>query len=275
MLIVALAADMFYARHEPEHKSGGSSVIMLIHAVIYTLITVGALIFATFSLISMLIDSGFAGDANGQQIALWTSLTCGVLFAALVGRMVLAGKRPVVRKVFWAIATVSAIVLIITAITGPVARASATRTDRLIETALPQLASSIKEYADQNNKLPPTLEDAKSMAPSYYRDKVSQLVDQELVTYKPNLQPAADSEEQLFAPDNSSSSKGVKIAPNQYGTDKRFYYQLCVTYKEAKKNDGYSSPYEGESSYDVAPSTYNHPKGNVCYDLVTDYNYAY
>ena len=70
MLIIAQVADLFYVKHEPERKTGGSSVIMLIHAVLFVLLTVASLIVAVFSLINMSINSDPVSGINGPVITL-------------------------------------------------------------------------------------------------------------------------------------------------------------------------------------------------------------
>src|SRR5680860_463031 len=48
LLPISVICDIFYSKQEPEHKTGASSIIMIIHAVFFALFSIGALIAIVF-----------------------------------------------------------------------------------------------------------------------------------------------------------------------------------------------------------------------------------
>lgn len=284
MLVIALVTDFFYARHEPALKTGAANVIMLIHVVLYLLIAVGAVITIVFALISMLLaDANVYSDGhNGQKIAMLTAAVVAVTFGALSFRALFGGRKGGVRKLFWLLMSILALVAIVSSIAGPAMKVSATKDDRLIETALPTLASNIQEYVRTNDKLPASLNEVKTTAyMPESTDSVRMMVDKNLVTYKPNSKPAKNSGDTVMPLDATASSKTTTAAQgvsvSRPTSPREFYYQLCVTYKEAKNLEYYSRYTEANSGdyVDSSVSTYSHPKGEVCYDVAASSKYDY
>lgn len=175
MLIFAVVADLFYAKHEPEQKSGGSSVIMLIHAVLFVLLTVGSLVVAVFSLINMSINSGPTSGADGPTVALLSSLSMLLLYSLASARVLFGGRKTILRTVLLGVSTAMAIGFTLACIIGPATRANVTKDDRLIESGLSYLAQDIQSYTRENDKLPATLSDVKSTS-NYTKDKVQALI---------------------------------------------------------------------------------------------------
>ncbi len=297
MLLCAGAADFFYSRREPAVKQGGASVIMLIHSVLFILLAVAALIVAVFSGIMMALNSDPTNGTDGPKVALFTSLVVCILYSALATRVLYGGRRRVVRLGFWVTAGVVALGFIIASFAGPAAEANRTKQDRLVETALPSLANDIQNYARKNDKLPASLKDV-TYIKSSSAEGVQKIIDQGLVTYKPNTLPAktgnfslpGDGGEIIPMDDtaSSTSTSGAAIkAP--YNKTKRFYYQLCTTFTTEKKNEynyqdtspnvGYttdlSAGVESDYRYNYVYSISEHPKGQVCYDLYADGKYSY
>lgn len=269
MLVIALATDFFYARHEPVHKRGAASVIMLIHVVLYMLTVVGALIGIVFGVIRMLITADPVNSMDGTKVFMLTALVAAVVFGAISFRSLFAGKKRGVRKAFWLLMSILALGFVVVSIAGPAMKANSTKNDRLIETALPSLASDIREYTRENDKLPASLSQVKSSFSDVPNEQVQMMVDRNLVTYKPNSKPAKT--DPLYSAQSSKtqptkSQSGVQITTPEKGL-KTFYYQLCVTYKEAKNSKYYRSS-DRENDYTSSyVSTYTHPKGEVCYSI--------
>jgi hypothetical protein len=275
MLVIALVTDFFYTKHEPAHKTGGASVIMLLHAVLYVLTAVGALVAIVFSLIHMLINSDPTSSADGTKVVLLTSALIAVTYGTMAFRTLFGGKKRGARKLFWLLMSILALVFIVGSIVGPAMKANSTKEDRLIESALPSLASDIQSYTRTNNKLPASLADVKSA--SYNTDNVQLMISKNLVTYKANTKPAT-SEDSYTALDNTAAQQktttGVTAPNDMSSSQKTYYYQLCVTYKEEKNSKYYQSSYGSSADYvDSSISTYSHPKGNICYDVAASGKY--
>lgn len=265
MLLFALVSDVFYARHEPEHKSGGSSVIMLIHAVIFVLSTVAAFIVTVFSLINMTINSDPVNGSDGPKVALLTALTMAVLYGLASARVLFGGRKKQLKLVFWGVSVLAALGFIVASIAGPAASANATKDDRLIESGLSYLAQDIQSYTRENDKLPATLSDVKSTS-NYTKDKVQALISKKLVEYKPNSKPATtDGGGVYYSDDRTTTGTSTKLPSGQ-----TFYFQLCVDYKAEKNPDYYykTNSIDGsEGDYSSYIDVSSHKKGNVCYDV--------
>ena len=61
LLPISFVCDYFYSKQEPEKKSGAAMVVMIIHAVIFALFGIGALIFAVFSFVTLFTSPGTHG----------------------------------------------------------------------------------------------------------------------------------------------------------------------------------------------------------------------
>jgi hypothetical protein len=279
MLVIALVTDFFYARHEPVVKKGAASVIMLIHAVVYLLTVVGALIAIVFSAIRMIITASPIDTMEGSKVTMLTALVTAVVFGGISLRALFAGKKRGVRKMFWLLMSVLALGFVVASIAGPAMKANSTKNDRLIEDALPVLAMDIRSYTQNNDKLPASLSDVKSSYGDMANDQVQTMVDKGLVTYKPNTKPVkTDKIDSIQSPTAgvSATKSQTTLTPAEPSTGtKTFYYQLCVTYKEAKSSKYYSSGMSYDDSVSMTVDTDQHAKGNVCYDVSADGKYSY
>lgn len=285
MLAIALVTDRFYAKHEPIRKSGGANVIMLLHVVPFILIAIGALVTVVFSCITMLLNSDPLATVDGPIQVMLVSLIVALLFALVSARAFYATK-PRVRHMTWLAAIVLSVVCMIAAAVGPAADAVQTKNDRLIEQALPSLASDIRNYASQHNKLPATLNDV-THDDSYTASAAQKLIDSKLVTYKPNSIVSKDSTYNPgdIAIDSCVGATTTQDCSSTYGA-KRYYYQLCTTYTREKKSE---YTYHGDTPYTVGTSAgvaadyqnsyvssiSSHPAGDVCYNLYADGSYSY
>jgi hypothetical protein len=260
LLPIAIACDVFFSKHEMAKKTGASSVIMVIHAVLFALFAVGSLIVAVFSLISKFTSSGDSADSS---VALYSALVIFVLYGAALLRTINPVKYPAVRR-FYPIGMAVCVGLItIFGFIGPVAHAHRTRDDKLIESSLPTVSDTINSYVDQNHHLPSSLSTLElSGSPD-----AQQLVTRNLVKYTPNTLTAKQNYDL-----SGSTQRPYGVSSLQSRT---YYYQLCVNYKEASKYRTYGSTYNQDASgYSSYPSTYQHAAGSVCYKLTaTDNGY--
>jgi hypothetical protein len=271
LLLIALAVDFFYSRVEPVKKKGAASVIMIIHAVIFALCGIGALIAAVFAVIYSMLNAGVFGGADGSKVIIFTSLIMMVIYALLTLRTVFGPTRRMLRFVTWGVLTTLLVIMAGIGILGPVADAIVTRQDRLIESALPRLASSIDSYAEKNKKLPASLSEVAASAASYRSEEVKELVTQNLVRYTPNTKPTPD--QKPLIPQNQAKS-GVSI-DEYYGRQNSYYYRLCVTYKKEKKSSYSSHAAPASDGSLTYIDTSSHPAGEQCYDMKTEtYGYA-
>lgn len=244
LFIISLVCDLLYARREPSHKTGAATVIMIIHAVIFALCGIAAVIVAVFAVVNMLIDTVGAGN----QTALYTGLIISVVYAATLLRTI----RPSLLRArvwpYWVFMAAVGLAVAAMGVFGPVVNAQQTRDDRLIESGLGGVSVRINNYARENGKLPASLDDVRSKL----RGDSATIVERGLVEYMPGQE--------------------VPLRNGFQPVDTPVYeYDLCVTYKSAK-GDAYD--YEPRmSGGEVAPSTYSHDAGRVCYDLQTEYTY--
>ena len=288
MLIIALVTDFFYAKHEPEKKTGGANVIMLLHVVPFVLMAIGALVTIVFAFIGMLLNSDPIASTDGPLQVMLVSLVVVVLLGLAAARAFF-GSKPRVRLIARIGMIVIALGFIIAGIAGPAVEAVRTKDDRLIERALPSLSSDIREYVQDNNKLPATLSDVTHNS-SYSADAVQLVIDSGLVKYKPNTLPAKDGNSYDPGDEPSGLKSGVsyRLPSQPEDTTKRFYYQLCTTYKNEKKDrynysynerDAYTkgnsvSSVASDYRYDYVTSISAHPAGDVCYNLYADGGYG-
>lgn len=288
LFIIALVTDMLYRRREPAKKQGAANVIMLLHVVPFVLIAIGGLITFVFCLLTMMLNTSPVRAVDGPFIAMLTSLVGVAVYALIAIRIFFGAKKARVRLMTWGIFCATALALIIAAFAGPASDAIRTKQDRLIEQTLPTLSSDIRSYVAKNNKLPANLTDV-THSDSSSSAMVQEMLSKKLVTYKPNTLPATDGNS--YSPEDTTSTKSgvsASIYPYNPKQSKRYYYQLCVTYKGEKK-DSYtyrdtatmttngSAGVAADYRYDSVYSISSHPAGNVCYNLYAgdDSYYAY
>lgn len=290
-LLIALVADFFYTKHEPEKKTGGANVIMLLHVVPFVLLAIGALVTIVFALINMLLNSDPITDTDGPLQIMLVALVVVVLLGLAAVRAFF-GSKAHVRLIAKLAFVVVAAGFIVAGIAGPAVEAVRTKDDRLIEQALPSLSSDIRDYANENNKLPANLSDVTYDESSYSASAVQKLIDSKLVTYKANTVPSSDSSYDpsdistnvcVNSPTAGVCSPDSSLYPSS--ATKRFYYQLCTTYKTEKKdryNYSERNAYtKGDSvgtaanyRYDYVNDISSHPSGDVCYNLYADGSYG-
>jgi len=254
LLPISAATDYFYKKHEPAKKIGAAAVVMIIHAVIFALCGIGSIIAAVFTLVQMFTNTS---TDPAVQVGLYSALLIGVLYGAVFVRTL----RPIqlLKPLKFYTAGMSAIIgiVIILTIVGPVFRERATQQDRLIENSLGDLSNGVRSYATAHSNLPSDLENLE------LSEEAQKLVDQNLVIYKPNIKPADSGQS------STNFNSTYNVGTNQ--GNKKFYYELCATYKQ--KSSGYSEYGYDRPSQEYATylSAYRHPAGEVCYKLRTGY----
>ncbi len=256
LLPISVVCDVFYSKREPTHKTGIASVIMIIHAVVFALSGIGALIAIVFSLVQLMISSS---DIPGTQIALYSEIVVVVLFALLFLRTLLPARIVKLRRLFPLVIAIIVGVICVLSFIGPIANAQLTRNDRLIDNNIGNIPSAIDTYINAQNKLPASL-NAVSLS-----GDAKKLVDDNLVRYVPNSKPAVVNpvSTDVIAPTTSTMT---------------YYYELCVNYKAASSlnnSGGTVMPAQVDGSgssttssvYPSYPDVYNHPAGDYCYKL--------
>ncbi len=262
LLPISAICDILFSRHEPEKKTGGMLLVMIIHAVLFALFSIGALIAAAFSLVLMFTESG---ENKAAQVALYSSLIIFIMYAAVLLRTLNPPKLPFIRRFFTIFMVVTVGLLCLLGIIGPVNNARQTRDDRLIESNLYQVQSSIDDYARTNNELPTDLDKLS------FNGDAQTLVERNLVKYTPDTKQAT-----ILRNSSSSSTYGrVNLLENEnmqdLYQDQTFYYTLCVNFKRAaKENSYYRSPLDDDDGYSTFLNMTGHKAGENCYKLKTD-----
>lgn len=271
LLLVAAAVDFFYARVEPAHKHGVATAIMVIHAVIFALCGIGAVIGIVFSLVNMSLSAGSGSSAEVAQISLFVSLATLFVYAVLLARTLLAAKLARLPMITSGVLAAVALLFIVLGLTGPVANALLTRNDRQLESALTQVPGLVSDYTRTNSKLPSSLGDVSSDASLLIDDDTKAVLEKGVIRYTPNTKPASD--------EGTVTTQGIDgISLDEYkqrfdsGT-KTYYYRLCVTWDSEKRVNNRTIPYQtdtlDEGQYASSVNTYSHKKGEQCYDLQT------
>ncbi|HSX16828.1 MAG TPA: hypothetical protein VLH86_01865 [Patescibacteria group bacterium] len=235
LLPLAIFADRMYSKREPHEKHGFAAVVLVLNAIVVFLAVVGGLITAVVSVMSWIINGQFSADT---KITVISSLVVALLGGLLFARIMKFARLERILRIFPLIITAVVIVTTIFAIAGPFRSLIGTRNDRLIEANIGTVSTAIDDFTTQNNRLPASLDDLTFNQP--YQDGAKNLVKKKLVTYKHDS--------------NTGSS--------YYGLT----YQLCATFKKAKGNPA-------SSSKDVFSASYQHGRGEQCYDLTAYGNY--
>jgi hypothetical protein len=265
---ISLASDIFYSKREPLHKTGATTVIMVIHAVLFALFGIGWLIAAVFGGVQLLI-----GEADSTNDALSLIVTA-ILVCVVYGVTLLRTLRPVAHTVlprlYWIFMGIVVTALLIAAAVGPAARVRLAKADEQLEQGLPTLSAAINTYTTKEDKLPTSLDNVKSDL----RGDARAIVDANKVKYTPKeklVDTSVGARETVLDDDRS-----VGIAPIIQDGNSIYHYELCVTYateSDYYKDGGDIRPAIGREGYDTSPDTYSHPDGEVCYDLQTGYGY--
>jgi hypothetical protein len=237
LLPIAFLTDLFYRKHEPVKKTGVAMVIMVIHAVLFALLTIVSLILSVFNGLNAVLEN--SSNINVQLIVLYTSLLATLLYAATFIRVLnpFKSKKPIV---LYSLSMVGiTVILLLFAIVGPFLQTLASKDDRRIEQNLPAVSRSIGTYIQDNERLPANLDDV-----TYEDEEAKQLIADGLVTFKPE--------------------ESVTNTMRNNRVEQR--YQLCVTYALAD-SDEYSSYSRATDDYSSFVRTNGHEKGDICYKV--------
>jgi|GEM_PF-3443894 len=97
LLPISFATDFFYSKKETKKKESAAMVVMVIHAVLFALFAIGALIAAVFSFVSLLASSG---SHTLKYVDLWSSLFITVFYAVTFIRTINPAKLPWIAKAY-------------------------------------------------------------------------------------------------------------------------------------------------------------------------------
>jgi hypothetical protein len=260
LLPISFICDTLYAKREPEHKTGAETLVMVVHAVLFALFGIGALIVSVFSLVQLMVSGLGTKDTL-------TALLSGLVIAGYYGLTFLRTLNPAkLRKAtrWYRFAMLLSVgIFAILGIVGPVAKERSLRNDRLIESSLPSISSKVSSYANKEKKLPENLNQLE------LDDDAKNLLATNLVTYKKE----GLVEKSTTLP-GANGNPGFGYEDTQYDSIDEadvYRYQLCVTYKEKSGDSSYSSnPSTDDDGYTDYLYIYDHPAGNVCYKLKTN-----
>lgn len=252
LVVVPLAfiCDHFWSKYETDReRTNGENVIMVLHAVLFALIAISALITLAFSLTQLLI-----GSSTDVGYRASTSAVTAILFAALFIRTLNPRPLRFVQKWYRYGMAILTVTIIILAIVGPIRSERGSASDELISKNLSALSSDITRQTRANDELPKSLDDVKTN-----RSAVKDLIESDLVTYKAIGK---------LAEENEYTRR--YIPRSEY-----LGYQLCVTFKQPSQsykqltryNESSSSRSYPSEDYDTSVSARIHPAGDVCYKV--------
>lgn len=250
LLPIAFVIDIYFSRNEDKNKSSASSVVMVVHSVIFAVAAIGGLVTAVFNIINMLLNSF---NEKSVWIAVAASLsvfiTFGVLFVRTAKHNLFSNLRLVYRYSILILVVVASFV----ALTGPFARALETKDTRLVRENIINLPSAISEYAYANKKLPTAIDSVfgyGSYTVSSNKNILNDLLAKNLIKYTPDIK-----------------------APEVVSGTTVYYYEICGTYGTDLKT-GYNVAIPMIYSEYPAYVTISEVKaGTSCYKLSTDVSY--
>lgn len=242
LLPISVICDFIYRKKEPAKKTGAYSVVMVIHAVIFALCFVGALVTLVLSLIQLLIGTEYPSFV---QIWIYSAIIMIVVYAVMFFRTIIPEKLFKFR--FYTVIFISliSIIMVVMGFVGPVADSMRTKNDRLIVDNLSKIANGISEYIIQNGNLPSSLENVS------LDGEAKTIVSKNLVKYI-NEGESTDGDD-----DNYFSSRSRKS----------YKYQLCVDYIKSTITSRNNSSFKEYDDYSEYLNIYSHPDGEVCYKL--------
>lgn len=237
LLPISLTCDLLYQKHETRKKVGVSMAVMVIHAVIFALFSIGTLIASLFSVVQLIVNTNSASDNDSYVAWLLSFLIVSILYAITFARTLnpLKNSRTLPR-IYDGVMLALIGIFTVLAFMGPFALQLTTKQDRLIDDNISYVSNAIERHAERTKSLPSSLQDIGSVS-----EGGQQLIDDNLITYK--------------------AEKADPVTGN-------LRYQLCTTYT-AKDSRSYGSQYDPalEDEYQSYISTYGHEAGDVCYKM--------
>ena len=247
LLPISVVCDYFYGRKEPVKKSGVAAVVMVIHAVIFSLFGIGSLIAFVFSIVSLATSRT---DSATTTVSLISSISIALLYAITLLRTIKPKNAKWIPRVYMGIMVAVSLTIIVMAFVGPIASERLTRNDRLIVNNIGEVTSAIDSYSKDNRSLPGSLSQI-----TINGTDTKKLISDNLLAYTPNTkQPTTLS--------STSYSSRSKV----------YYYSICVDYKKADPSSAttYTSNVSSvNTDYSTNADAYTHPAGHVCYKINT------
>ena len=272
LLPISFVCNLFYKKHDYHEKTGASNAIMLIHAVIFALCGIAALIVSVFSVV-MLITSNQAGSE--LLVSIIAGLVMALIYLLTFIRTINPVRLSVVTKALPIIMGIISIALLVMASVGPASRLVSSKDDQLITENLPEINSSVQKYAKENSKLPASLSQLRMDESSSSADKLTK---SGLVDYKPNVKKVNIEYRQDSSSINALKNKSLEIEkPSSVGRTETHYYELCVNYKFRSGNQeaySYTDDYDSVDGYGTYLNVYSHPEGNTCYKQRVQVEYS-
>ncbi|MFZ2544897.1 MAG: hypothetical protein WAW80_02890 [Candidatus Saccharimonadales bacterium] len=248
LLPLSFVCDLFYSRKEPIKKTGGATVVMIIHAVIFALFSIGLLIGTVFLIVNLGLN-GFTTFDSMRTPLLSLSVSV-VLYAMTFLRTLNPNLKLPIAKIYRIVMVAFIGLIIIFAFIGPAARSVATRDDRLIVANIDSVNQAVSDFTQKNHNLPTSLSEVN------VKGDAKLLIEKGLVRYK---------------------AEGKATSVDLYNISDRvndeYHFQLCVTFKEESSDytDDYNTKDYSTGEYQDYLSTIFHPAGEICYKLkVTD-----
>ncbi len=244
LLPLSIVCDLFYSKQEPDKKTGGASIIMVVHAVIFALISIGSFVGIAASLIQLVISNA---DTSGTLVSLYSGIIVTILYILVFMRTLFPNIKTWFKKAYLITMGVVISTIIVFGVAGPINSLVITRNDRLIDDNLIIVQQAIDNYVTAQDKLPASLSDITVSGDA------KSIIDNDLVRYVPNSKPSVTEDE------NESLS-----------TYTTHFYQLCVTYTKEKSIDERDIYYANDADSDGYTNyvvTYNHPAGDYCYKI--------
>ena len=238
LLPISFICDFYYRKIEPQKKTGASSIVMVIHAVIFGIFGVGSLIsLVVITLMTLLSNSQ---TKTGYLIAIYTLLIITFYYAAMFLRTINIPKFPNYHKFFMIFMPLTVGIIALLGIIGPISKGFAAKNDSLIDANIFSVSSDINSYYSKNKSLPTSLNEITTTGGS--GEKL--LISKNILTYTP-------------------------------GSNKQ--YKICTTYK-FQGISGISSPYStyisSQNNYTITANY--HPAGYYCYNAsVYSSSYSY
>ena len=188
LLPLSLTFDYFFSRHERDHKTGISMVLMVIHAVLAALFAVTGLAVAVFSVASMVV---FADDASEMVTLLAGAVAAMVLFGLIFIRIMKPATKTRLRLIVRTTLLLLISATLIWAIAGPATQVVIRQQDDRMVWALQSTSNVVAGYVAAESVLPEKLEDAVKFG--FSGDTGIEALEKNLangrITYTPNVLP--------------------------------------------------------------------------------------
>lgn len=211
LLSIAFSLDVYYSRIEKNSKIQGSSIVKIIHSVIFAIVTAVSLVTTLFVLISNILNSYSINSSwEGVTVSSTLFIGFGLLFLRTLKYDLFKGLRKTYRFLMLGLVVIG----ILLTLTGPFVKAMELRKPIMVREILNSFSYSMSDYASANKKLPENLyELANSNYFSYMdynKSAVLELLDTKTITYRANIK--------------SASSESYQ---------RTYYYELCGTFEKA------------------------------------------